>query len=175
MPVVAVCAETVRLPFRSGLLRSRPMGLRHLHLLPLALLASGGCTLGLDFSPSVLLPALDAGPDGGFDAGSTGDARANGARFDALPVDTNTGDRVAIVESAGDVGRADVGEPDAGADPTHCGGTGSGGEPCCAGGRCNLGYVCLTGTCARCGGNRDVCCPGGRCDAPRACVEGTCR
>lgn len=72
----------------------------------------------------------------------------------------------------------DGGARDTGVDPPGCGGHGGGGQPCCAGGRCNAGYVCVSEAtetrCQRCGGSREPCCAGGACEGERTCVEGRC-
>ncbi|MDP3218631.1 MAG: hypothetical protein Q8S73_31295 [Deltaproteobacteria bacterium] len=119
---------------------------------------AAGCSLALDFGPSVLRPALDAGPDR---------TESDASRADAMGTSEVPGD--ASMED--DAQAADAG----GTDPWGCGGHGIGGQPCCAAARCNGGFVCLSATCARCGGSREVCCPGERCDANRECDRGLCR
>lgn len=155
------------------------MGLWRRLLVPLAVACGAapvGCSLGLDFSPSVLLPPLDAGPNA---------ARADVPAFDAPPSDAGK-DRPATDAGAHDAGAVslvgvDVGARDAGApDADPCGGRGNGGQPCCAGDHCHDGYVCLrgpasAGACLRCGGNREPCCPGDFCRDPRECLDGTCQ
>jgi hypothetical protein len=123
-------------------------------------LAATGCTLALDFGPGVLLPPPDAGHDG-----------------TASDVVTTDRDGDAGPEAGGDAG-ADAGHDaghDAGGDAGPCGGHSSAIEPCCAGSGCNVGYVCTSAVCMRCGGNRELCCAGDACGSPRACVGGVCR
>jgi hypothetical protein len=126
-------------------------------------------------APGVNPSAMDAGTDRGAPA--------------APPPDVAPGDRGSPIDVPAPVDRGspidvpapvDRGSPDAGRDPPGCGGAGRGGQPCCAGERCNDGYVCRPErrespvVCARCGGNDEVCCAGDRCDGDRDCEDGRC-
>ncbi|MDB4930594.1 MAG: hypothetical protein JWM10_3078 [Myxococcaceae bacterium] len=141
------------------------------------LLGGSGCTLALDFRPSALLPALDAGDDRPEPDAPATDLPPAETFDDALVPDVATTTDTVPADTV----PADTVPADIGVDPPNCGGRGTGGEPCCAGSRCNAGYLCTTwgdgggAACFRCGGIREPCCGGGFCGPGRACAAGVCR
>ncbi|MDO9020990.1 MAG: hypothetical protein Q8S73_09795 [Deltaproteobacteria bacterium] len=150
--------------------------------LALAAALLGGCSLGLDFSPAILLPSLDAGSsDLGADA-VTHDAPAPDVRCAASPCPCAAG--------RGDCDdRASNGcETDLLTETEHCGACGRDceGAESCVGGECvrarcrapevECGAVCADlrddsrhcGACgSACGSGASRCCGGVCIDAPR--------